>query len=142
MHHKGYIAFIDAHAEGIGRHHDLCPVVLEVVLGLMPLPLVHPGVVPCRSVPFEPEEVAHIVHVFPGGAVDDAAFLRPFLQQAEQFLLLLFWSPHLEIQIGAVKALGEHEGILQPQQPDDVFLNFQGSSSGKSPYRRAFRQSL
>lgn len=39
MDNKPYIGFINSHAKGIGRHHDLASVEDKVILVLPPLPV-------------------------------------------------------------------------------------------------------
>ncbi len=73
MDHIADVGLVDAHAEGVGGHHHLDPVEEEVLLILPPLLRLQPGVVAGCGDAGALEELADLLHVLPGGAVDDAA---------------------------------------------------------------------
>ena len=66
------VGLVDAHAEGVGRHHDLNAVVEEVVL-ILPAHLgVQLGVVGRRPDAPALEQAGRLVHLLRGAAIDDA----------------------------------------------------------------------
>ena len=46
MNDKGYVGFVDSHAEGVGGHHHSFPVIEEVFLILLPLFIGQPSMIP------------------------------------------------------------------------------------------------
>ena len=54
---------IDAHAEGIGRHHDLHPVIEEIVLIPPPGIRIQFGVVGCRTDAPALQQAGGLVHL-------------------------------------------------------------------------------
>ena len=131
MYHKADVGFVDAHAEGIGGHHDGAAVELKVVLIGLAFRLGESGVVPGRGDPGVAEELADPFHLGPGGAVDDAGLAPPVLQEGQQGFVPALRRLDVEEEIGPVKAGDGVEGILQRQQPDDILLHLGRGRGGK-----------
>ena len=69
------------------------------------------------------QQIADLLHVFAGGAVDDAAFILALVQQLQQLHALggrLFDS---KIQIWTVKTGGLDEGFVQTECLHNVVTN-------------------
>ena len=81
---EAHIGLVNAHAEGVGSHHDRLPVELEVVLILPPLLLVQPSVIPSGGDALGAQVLAEAFHGRTGGAVDDATLVLPLLDEPEQ----------------------------------------------------------
>ena len=132
MEDKADVGLVDAHAESIGSHHDLPPVILEVLLTDPALLLIQPRVIAggreAPALQLRPD----LFHIGAGGAVDDAAAAPALLQQGQQLRELLPGPPDVEEQIGAVKARHDPHRRPEVQLPDHVLLDLGGSRGGKS----------
>ena len=73
--HIGYVGLVDAHAEGVGGHHDGPAVVLKVGLVFLALLVGEPRVIAGSRISRQAQLVAHLLHRLAGGAVHDAAAL-------------------------------------------------------------------
>ena len=136
------IGLVDAHAEGVGGHHHLHPVVEEVLLVPLPLLWGQASVIPGGGYPPLAEEVAHLLHILPGGTVDDAALAGAALHQLQQRRPLVRRLLDLKIQVLPVKAGGQLQRVLQVQQAVDVRLHVRRGGGGEGSHRGPVGQAL
>ena len=61
-------------------------------------------------------------YVFPGIAVNNAAFFPVFVQIIKQRLHFVLWLFHCKIKVFSVISCDCHKGILHPQYTEDIFL--------------------
>ena len=80
MEHVAHVGFVDAHTEGIGGDDHRSPVVQEILLGFLPFLLAQSCVVPAHGKVLILEPAVQFVHIFPGGAIDDATVFRMAFQ--------------------------------------------------------------
>ena len=107
---EAHVRLVDPHPESVGSHHHLDPVEEEVLLILLPLLRLQPGVVAGCGDAGALEELADLLHVLPGGAVDDAALPRPLPHPGQQLHPLYGGAAHLQIQVVPVKPGGDGQG--------------------------------
>ena len=87
--HHPHVGLVDAHAEGVGGHHHLHPVVEELFLVSAAVGRVHLPVVGPRRKAGPLQRVDGHGHLPHGGAVDDGGVVLPcFCQQPEQGAVL------------------------------------------------------
>ena len=134
--HIAHVGFVDAHAEGVGGHHDGLPVELKVVLVLPPLLLVQPRVVAGGGEAPLLQIGPHLLHPGAGGAVDDAAPVPPGLEEGEEGGALAPGGLHVEVQVGPVKAGDLPHRVLHGQQAEDVLLHLGGGGGGEGGHHR------
>ena len=114
--HKAHVGLVNAHAKGVGGHHHRGPVVEEILLVALALPILQARVVPGRrKAPFL-QGLAHLFHGFPSGAVHNAALVPAAFQQGEKFLQLVLGAAHFPVQVGPVEACHIYKGVAQLQQ--------------------------
>ena len=122
MGHVAHVRLVDAHAEGVGGHHDRGLIVHEGPLVALALVGQEPRMVTRgRDAPLA-QVVADLLHRRPLGAVDDARLgpsLVDELVQARELLLGL--APfHGEAQVRAVEARHGAGRVLKAQKAHDV----------------------
>ena len=88
------------------------------------------------------EHLADVLHLFPGGAVDDAALPLPGRQKPQQLLILEFRLYDLKVEIRAVKPRHNPEGIFELQNPLHIPPHFFRSGGRKRSHHRAAGQFL
>ena len=137
-----HVGLVDAHAEGVGGHHHLGAAEEEVLLVPPPLLRLQSGVVAGDGQALLPEEIADLLHVLPGGAVDDAALAAMFPHRLEQGGTLHLRLADLEVQILPVKARHLDEGVPELQQALDVLPDPGGGGGGKGPHHGAPGQTV
>ena len=106
------IGFVDAHTEGVGGHHHRLSVVEKILLIFASLRVRQSRVIPGGGIAVVTEHLADVLHLFPGGAVDDAALPLPGRQKPQQLLILEFRLYDLKVEIRAVKPRHNPEGIF------------------------------
>ena len=140
--HIAHIGFVDAHAEGVGGHHDLYPVKQKILLVLLALGLLQPGVIAPGGNAVALQQRAHLLHRFAGGAVDNAAAVALLANGLQQGGGLAFGAAHLKIQVGPVKPGHQNFGILQLQRRNNILPHPVGGGGGKGAHQRALRQGV
>ena len=88
------------------------------------------------------EEVAHLLHILPGGTVDDAALAGAALHQLQQRRPLVRRLLDLKIQVLPVKAGGQLQRVPQVQQAADVRLHVRRGGGGEGSHRGPVGQAL
>ena len=139
---KADVGLVDAHAEGVGGHHDGGPVIGEVLLVLPPLGVVQSRMIAGGGKAGGAQLLAYLLHGFPGGAVDDAALVPAGLQIVHEPGRLVPLPAHVKEQIGAVKARDNAQGLLQLQKPHNVLPHLGGGGGGKGGKHRSLRQTV
>ena len=139
---EAHVALVDAHAEGVGGHHDLHPVVLEVLLAGTAFLVRKPRVVASGGEAVLPEPLADLLHILAGGAVNDAAVPHFVPEDHAQRVVAALGLNHLEVQVGPVEAREGQRGPPQAQKADDVLPHPVGGRGGEGPYRRPHRQAV
>ncbi len=142
MNHIIHVGLINAHAEGIGSHHDLNPVFLKGFLIFLPAPVTHACMIGARSIACLFQLDGYFLHSPAGGAINNAALVFPCPQQALQGCFLILGVEHVKEQIGAVKAGGSFHRVLEAKQADNVAAHLGGSGSRKRPHRGTLGQSV
>ena len=140
--HIVHVGLVDAHAKGVGGHHDLHPVVLEVLLGGAALLIGKASVVAPHREALGGELVADLLHGLAGGAVDDAALLLLCAEDGRQRRVFRLGTHHLEIQVGAVEAGGGHGGGAQAKQADDIIPHASCGGGREGAHGRAGGQGV
>ena len=134
--HKADVGFVDAHAEGVGGHHDPGLVVNKALLAPAALAVLHSGVIPGGGDALGQQGGGNRVHRLPGGAVDDAALLRPLRQKAAEPEVLVPGPDHLKKEVWPVKAGGDAQGVPELQQGFDVPPHRRRGRGGERPHGR------
>ena len=99
-----HVGFIDAHAEGVRRHHDGAAVVKKIFLHSLSFLVGKPRVVTsCRDA-FLTQGVVEFIYGFSGGRVDDARVAGMVSDVAFNEGCLLRFPAHGEEEIRPVKA--------------------------------------
>ena len=137
-----HIGFVNAHAEGVGGHHDRPVVKLKVVLICLALLLVQPGVIAGGGDAPLAQGGADLLHAGAGGAVDDAALPTPLLNQFQQGGQLSLGAPHVQEQVGAVETGDLAQGILQLQALRNVVPHLCCGGGGEGGHHRAAGESV
>ena len=141
---KPDVGLINAHAKGVGGHHDLDTVIEEIVL-VFPADLrVQLGVVGCRPDTPALEQAGRLVHLFGGAAIDDArmvALPQDIIQQ-DTGLLAGQGTAGLKIEVGAVKACRHLIGVFQGQMGADVIPDVSRGGGRERPHHRAAGQAV
>ena len=140
MNDKGYVGFIDAHAEGVGRHNHRRAVGDEILLRPGAQFVSHARVIAHRVHAAVIQHGGHFLHAFARAAVDDAALPLMFGQKTAQFRVAVFGSAHLQKEVGAVESGQDIIGILQFEQPDDIRADCLRRRRGKRADFRPFGQ--
>ena len=136
MDHIGHVGFVDAHAEGIGSHHNGLPVIEEVLL-IFPAFLIRQArMVPGRRDIVQLQVPADLLHRLPGSAVDDPRFVPALTHQLQKGWELLGRFLNLEAQIGPVKACDDPQRVPQLQDFGDVLPHQLRSRGRKGGYHR------
>ena len=128
--HIGYVGLVDAHAESVGSHHDVGPVVDEILLVFLALPLRQTGVIAGSPDVTGPEELADGLHILAGGAVDNAGLVPPLPKELQQLRVFVLGVADLEAQIGPVEACGHPLRVMEVQNFLNVFPD-PGSGCGR-----------
>ena len=68
-----HIRFIDSHAEGVCRYHDLLPVINKIFLVFLPLQVRETRMVSCDRISFLLEFLTDLLHIFSGQTVNNSA---------------------------------------------------------------------
>ena len=136
VHHEGDVGLVDAHAKGVGGHHDRFAIVEEILLVLLTVGIAHARVVGGGIEARLTECLADLLHPRSCRAVDDTAFSLSFVEEGGEGDRLFLGAGALdaEPEVGAVKARGEGEGILQLQKPHDVTADAVGGCGGEGTY--------
>ena len=144
MDHKPHVGLVDAHAEGIGRHHDLHPVVEEIVLILPPGIRIQFGVVGCRTDSPALQQAGGLVHLPGGTAIDDARIVPlPEHKFEQNFGLLAGQGPAGgKIEVGPVEAGGHLVGGVEFQMGADVLPHMGRGGGRKGSHHRALGQAV
>ena len=135
-----YVGFVDTHAECVGCDHNGLAVVQKIVLILAALLGIEARVIAGGGQTAAKQQIADLLHVFAGGAVDDAAFILALVQQLQQLHALggrLFDS---KIQIWTVKTGGLDEGFVQTECLHNVVTNLSCCGCRKRGNERPLRQ--
>ena len=142
--HEPHVGLVDAHAEGIGRHHDLHPVIEEIVLILPPGIRVQLGMVGRSPDTAALQQAGSLIHLLCGAAVDDARVVTLFQHKIQQLLRLLAGqgAPGLKIEVGPVKAGGHLVGLLQGQLFPDVVPHMGGGRGRECAHHRTAGQAV
>ena len=138
--HEGDVGFVDAHAEGVGGHHDGAAVILEILLILPTLAVLQPGVIADGFDAVGVQIGADALHRRAGGAVYDAAFPAPLLQQAPQRRGAVGGLQHVEIEVRPVEAGDDAEGIAQRKGAQNVGAHRLCGGGGESGQDRPLGQ--
>ena len=128
---KADVGLVDTHAERVCGHHDVAPVIDEVVLIRLPLGIGQPGVIPRRRSPGFDEQLVDRLHLLARRAIDDAGQTAIVVKQAEQRCVLVGRFGHAEVQVFAVKARDLNDRVVQPQHRQDVLANALGRRRGE-----------
>ena len=139
---KADVGFVDAHAESVCCHHHGLAVVQEILLIFASLGFGKPRVIPGGGVTVVMQQLANALHLFPGGAVDDAAFpLLPGKQTEKRFVLGLRLDD-FKIQVRTVKSRDLPHRTAQLQNPLHILLHAPGRGGGERPNHRALRKAV
>ena len=142
MNDKADVGFVDAHAKGVRRHHHGFAVVEKILLIFASLGFGKPRVIPGGSVAVVAQQLADALHLFSGGAVDDAAFPLPSGKQPEKRLVLGLRLDDFKIQVRPVKARDLPHRTAQLQNPLHVLLHAPGSGGGERAHHRTLWQTV
>ena len=135
-----YVGFVDTHAKCVGCDHNGLAVVQKIVLILAALVRIEARVIADGGQTAAEQQIADLLHVFAGGAVDDAALVLALVQQLQQLHALggrLFDS---KIQIWTVKTGGLDEGFVQTECLHNVVTNLSCCGCRKRGNERPLRQ--
>ncbi len=88
------------------------------------------------------QHLTHRLHIFPGGAIDNAAFFPPLLHKSQKPGVLIPGPDHPKVQVGPVKTGGHHLRIPETQHLNDVLLHLCRGSRGEGSHHRSHRQLL
>ena len=83
MNDKRNIGFINAHAEGVGRHHDRFTVKEKIILILFSFPIGKTGMIPRRLIAHGAQTGRNFFHRLSRGTVDDPAFMGMGFQNTQ-----------------------------------------------------------
>ena len=139
---KADVGLVDAHAEGVCRNHHGLAVVEEILLIFASLGFGKSRVIPGGGVAVVAQQLADALHLFPGGAVDDAAFPLPPGQQPEKRLVLGLRLDDFKIQVRSVEARDLPHRTAQLQNPLHVLLHAPGRGGGERAHHRALWQAV
>ena len=140
MYDEGDVGLVDAHAEGVGRDHDVRAVVLKERLILTPVIVRHAGVIFYGGVPGFLEGVADLVDCGARGAVDYARIPAAFADEGQELRAFVLGTEHIEKEVGPVKACDEDLRGVQAEQPDYVVPDLGSGRGGEGGDDRAFGQ--
>ena len=116
MDDKRHVGFVDAHAECVGRHHNLGAVKPEVLLVFTALVRVQTGMVATCGKAAARQQLTNFIHCFAGGAVHDAALSHALAQQGHEMLALVARLFGHKGQVRTVKTGYANERIAQSKQ--------------------------
>ena len=153
---KADVGLVDAHAEGVGGHHHVCPVVEELLLVGMALLRGKAGVIARGGKTLLPQQLADVFHGFARGAIHDARLARlPRLTcgialcgtgrdetQKRAILVTRLRALHSEVEVRPVEAAHEHEGVAQLEGVHDVAAHLLGGGRREGGHGGAGRQAL
>ena len=88
------------------------------------------------------EQLAHGLHIFPGGAVDNAALFPLLFDKFQEPGVFVPGANHAEVQVGPVEAGGHNLRGPEAQHLDDVRLYLSRGCGGKSTHHRPRRKLL
>ena len=138
------VGLVNAHAEGVGRHHDLNAVVEEVVL-ILPAHLgVQLGVVGrCPDAPAL-EQAGRLVHLLRSAAIDDTRVVALPEHKVQQLLGLLAGqgAARLEVEVGPVEAGRHLIGLMELEVAADVVPHPGRRRGRERAHHRAIRQAV
>ncbi len=109
------VGLVDAHAERVGGHDDGGAVIDEVLLVLLPGVIVKARVVPGDGDAPVSQRLTELVHVFPGGAVNNPAFRGMLFYVACYEIVFPSYALHAVVEILSVEAGHCHIGIHEIQ---------------------------
>ena len=133
------IWFINAHAEGDGRHHDLHPIVLEVTLRLGSLFGPEPAVIEAHTAALPGEQIEGLLRFLACAGVDDGGV---FFSGYQPDQLLVFFCrtmglDHLQLQVWTIEIADHTRHRRALQRAYDVFLDSCRGSRRQSKHRGA-----
>ena len=131
VHDVGDVGLVYAHAEGVGGHHDLGAVELEVLLAAAALGVGEPGVVLHGGKARAAEPGADLFHLRARGAVDYPAASAPAGEEIPQLRELVRRAAHVEEEVRPVKARDQHVRLVEAQQADDVLAHLGRGRGGE-----------
>ena len=140
MDNERYVGLVNTHAECVGSDHNGLAVVQKIVLILAALLRIETRVIAGGGQTTAEQQIADLLHVFAGGAVDDAAFILALIQQLQQLHALggrLFDS---KIQIWTVKTGGFDEWFVQTECLYNVVTHLSRCGCRKRGNERPLRQ--
>ena len=140
MDHERHVGFVDPHAEGVCRRHDLQAVAEKVVLRRDARVLLQPRVVHARGIAVFPQQPADRLDLFARGAVDDPGAAAALCKEAQQRFVFVLGLFDREEEIRAVKAGRDARGTAQTETLFDVLLHAFGRRRGVGADDRALRQ--
>ena len=138
------VGLVNAHAEGVGRHHDLNAVVEEVVL-ILPAHLgVQLGVVGRRPDAPALEQAGRLVHLLRSAAIDDPRIVALPEHKVQQLLRLLAGqgAARLEVKVGSVEAGRHLIGLMEFEVAADVVPHPGRRRGRERAHHRAIRQAV
>ena len=138
----GHVGLVDAHAKGIGRHHDALAVIEKIFLRSLTGLGIQSGVIACRSKAPTVQNAVHVIDQLAGQAIDDATLLSSSGQFRDQCRPLISWMVDKKAQIRTVKAGYQQKRVLQTEQPDDIPAHPLGGRRRERTDRRSFGQNL
>ena len=138
------IGLVDAHAERIGRHHDLDAVVQKIVLILPPGIGIELGVVRRRPDAPALQQAGGLVHLPGGAAINDARMIPLPEHQFQQNAGLLAGqgAARLEVEVGPVEAGRYLIGLMELEVAADVVPHPGRRRGRERAHHRAIRQAV
>ncbi|MNK83643.1 hypothetical protein D3C87_1034630 [compost metagenome] len=137
MQHQAHVRLVDAHAEGVGGHHDPGPARHERVLRPVSRGVIHAGVVGSGGNPLGGQVFGDGFDGFSGGRVDDAGPLHVCDNLAHLGELGGFAARRADhvAQVRPVEAGDEDRRVLEAQLLDDVLADFRSGGRGGREHR-------
>ena len=136
MYDKADIGFINSHPECIRRHHDLLPVINEIILIITPLLVCQSRMIPGHGKPIHFQECAIFLHLLSGQAVDDPALIRMLLNKCFECGIFILWELYRKEQIRSVVTCHYYFRILQHQDIDHILSYFFRRCCSKCTHNR------
>ena len=115
-----HIRFIDSHAEGVCRYHDLLPVVNKVFLVFFPFQIGKARVISCDRIPFLFELFTDLLHIFSGQTVNNATVCLMLRKKGLCSRKFVFRLLYRKFQILPVKTRYQTYRVTQRQQCLDI----------------------
>ena len=153
---KADVGLVDAHAEGVGGHHHVCPVVEELLLVGMALLRGKARVIARGGKTLLPQQLADVLHGLACGAVHDARLAglphltctitpcgtgRDETQERAVFVTRL-GTLHPEVEVWSVETAHEHEGVAQLEGVHDVAAHLLSGGRREGGHGGTSRQTL